>query len=491
MPDPPKRPKAKSQTPSGPSGGTRSASASSMGSIEDFLIPSKPIDEEAFKKADMERKMDLMAAALNKLGESFNTKMDRIKTTFDSKLDDLESKIDSKMDPLWEAVFQENEGLKDRVTKLDETVFEEEEGLQTKMAKVEEVVLQEDTGLKDKVIALEKSAEDINEKYDKLSKEMDDIRYEHDVAKRLLCQHDQSIKINSDKIIDLTAKSMEKNITISGIPESTDEDPKEVATEFLQTTLRIQQFPTGGIIKEAFRLGQSNPTKPRSLVIKCSMPLRELILKAAAEYRERLGRNKPEHYISTQIPDKMVEQKRLIRHLIWEQKQKDEGLPHDKKARIHVQNNVVFVNKQPVKRKLPAVRPHHYLLPDDELQAKLEGFEFVESKRDTVKFSTFQAYALKCSTVDDAHLAHVRVKQMNAEATHVVAAFVPKEGSGLHYSFQDDNEYGAGLKLVRFIKEQGLDEVAVYLVRNYGGFHLGPSRYQIMLKHAKEAMDKL
>lgn len=93
MPYPPQTTKPNLRNRSGQQSApsTRSTPSASMASIEEYMIPAKSIAEEAFKKVDTDKKLDMMAAAMNKLSDVFNTKL--------TKLDTLEKKIDAKLEP--------------------------------------------------------------------------------------------------------------------------------------------------------------------------------------------------------------------------------------------------------------------------------------------------------------------------------------------------------------------------------------------------------
>lgn len=456
-----------------------SNSGVTMASIDEYFIPVKPIDEELFKKVDTDRKLDMMAAAMNKLCDSFNNKMDglreEVNKNIDEKLSQWQKKLDEKINPLWETVYEEEYGLKDMVNKLNETTLDETEGLKTK------------------VMVLEKAATDMNQSYDELSKELDQMKFEQEILKGYISKHADHISSINDKIVESTAKSMEKNISITGLAEIQNEDPMELAKKFLIEELRISDIESTELykIKEAFRIGVQLPDKPRTLIIKCNLFLKRKILEAYKEYKERLGKQtKPKFYVNAQLPDKMVEQNRLVRHIIWEQKKKDEGLPFDQKAKIAVQNNVVIINRKSIRKQLPKVRLHH-MFQDDEIQRKLEDITLTESEHRREKGSNFQAFAATCEKPELAHLVQVRVRQLNPEASHVITVFNPAPDSTYSYALQDDGEHGGALRLYRYLKDHNICNVAVCVARTFGGVHIGPKRFQIMTELAKQAIDKL
>lgn len=450
---------------------TQSQTARASGSLTDEMssvLAVKPIDEEVFKKADTDKKLGMMAEALNKLCvtcESFSAKIEKIET--------LEQKIDGKLEPLWEAVFDEDVGLKKVVTKLQEDFYKEDEGVQAK------------------VQSLEESANFVSKNYDDLLKELDTIKYEQEILRGYATKHEDQISALQDKTVDIVAKSMENNISISGIQETDGENCIETIKVFLEEELRITGLDSGELykIKQAFRIGSAHPTKPRLMIVKCNAFLRKKILEAAKEYKERQGRNPLKYHVSLQLPDKLAEQNRFVRHIIWEQKKKDEGLPFDKKAKILVQNNLVYINKKLIKRKLPKIKPHH-MFQDKEVQEKLDAFEFISSETKFARNSIFQAHVAKCTKSTEAHLAQVKIRQTYPEATHVITAFDPAPGTDQQYAIQDDGEHGAALKLLRLLQEKNYTDVVVCVTRIYGGYHLGPKRFEIILEKAQEALDK-
>lgn len=386
----------------------------------------------------------------------------------------LEKKIDEKLDPLWNTVFEEEVGLQDVVKKLENAFYEE------------------DTGVKSKVLQLEQSADYMSKNYDDLVKELDAIKSEQEIIRGYVTKHEDQIVAVQDKTTDIIAKSMENNISISGIEEQQDENCLDKVKQFLEDELRIENIDTGELykIKEAFRVGVPSTIKPRVMIVKCNQFLRKKILDAAREYRERQGRNPLKHHVNTQLPDKLAEQSRFIRHIVWEQKQKDQHLPYDQKAKIQVQNNIVYINKKPVKRKLPRVRPHH-MFQDDETQRRLDDIEFCSSETKLERNSLFQAHIAKCDKAEEAHLAQVRIRQLYPASTHVITAFNPPENSDAQYAIQDDGEHGAALKILRFLQDNNHQGIVVCITRIYGGYHLGPRRFQIMLDKTKEAFEKM
>lgn len=66
-----------------------------------------------------------------------------------------------------------------------------------------------------------------------------------------------------------------------------------------------------------------------------------------------------------------------------------------------------------------------------------------------------------------------------------------KENQLLRSGFCDDKEYGAGTRLRKLIYEEKSKDTAVFVVRKYGGLHLGFNRFQTIENLAKMAIQML
>ena len=71
---------------------------------------------------------------------------------------------------------------------------------------------------------------------------------------------------------------------------------------------------------------------------------------------------------------------------------------------------------------------------------------------------------------------------MHAGATHVTAAYNLTNSKG----YQDDGEYGAGYHLLRMLDDTFQQNIAVFVVRVYGGTNLGPQRFECILDIADQ-----
>lgn len=453
---------------------TRLAAQTEQENSQNMATPiSKPIDEKDFKKLDLDKKMDSMAAAINKLASAVDTKLDAITKRIEDQMND-------RVQPIWRAIFDEEEGLKPKVHKLEKTVFDDQEGVEAR------------------TLQLEKAAQYASNRIEDLVRENNRMSREMSAIKGTISRQEEQIQNTKDKVVYLTGKSMDKNITISGIKEEKEENCRQKVLEFLQEVLEIPPEQAEEV-KVAHRIGSPNAEKyipvnprtgepqPRLMVIKCTRALKEVILQAFNAYKEKLGRAKPKFLVRIQLPDKTMENHREVNHYVWEQKRKDDGLPKERKARIKVANNTVYVDKKEISHSLPEIK-FADLFPSPEEQEQIDTLQMHKSEVKTVKRSQFQGFAAHADSKDFASQAQLKVRQTFPDASHVITAFVSARGD---YYFDNDGEFGAGLRLARYIKDGDYGDMVVCVVRRFGGVHVGPQRFSAILEVAKQAIDKL
>lgn len=94
---------------------------------------------------------------------------------------------------------------------------------------------------------------------------------------------------------------------------------------------------------------------------------------------------------------------------------------------------------------------------------------------------------LTTEKLNDVHLAYKKLFREFPGADHIAAAFSAEGEEG----YQDDSEFGSGYRLLNVIKDAKLLNVSVFVVRYYGGEHLGPQRFTVMKELAEEALHKI
>ena len=76
------------------------------------------------------------------------------------------------------------------------------------------------------------------------------------------------------------------------------------------------------------------------------------------------------------------------------------------------------------------------------------------------------------------------------DARHIICACrIPGSDSTLGFEYEDYDEHGAGQVLLNYMEESDLDNRALFVVRKYDGQHIGPARFDCIVRAAKAAVN--
>ena len=309
---------------------------------------------------------------------------------------------------------------------------------------------------------------------------------ENTILKGMVQRQFRQITELYDRVTYLSAKSMENNLIISGIEEKgKDEDCVDTMLTFFRETLEIDA--NAEEIMVAYRMGKFSKYQKfsRRMMVRCDFNLKERAMANSSVLKDKKNATEGGYYVNKQLPEQMQEQKREMRETIKEIKDRESALPNKEKSQISVRNQTVLVDGSPVKKAFTPPEPLD-ILPENAEKDKIEKVKLSSSDIESEKGSDFQAFALKTGQLVDVKRTYAKVRQLHPAATHVVAAHQSKQKK----FYQDDGEHGAGYRLAGSLKkEQG--NVAVFVVRNYGGQNLGPRRFELINKVAQQAIQRI
>ena len=318
---------------------------------------------------------------------------------------------------------------------------------------------------------------------------VDRILKENGVLKGLVQRQFMQIRELEDKVTYLSAKSMENNVTISGILEGDKkgkENCLEKVTKFLRECVEIDVAEEEILV--AHRIGKLNikAKKPRLVVVRCMPRLKERILQNSKNLKDKTNADGDSYYINKQLPEKMQMQNLEIRKTIKAQKDKEDGYATKDKTNIEVRSKTVYFNGEPARQALPPPTPMD-LFPDATEKDKWDKIKLASSDLESVQNSDFQAYAFKTNQILEVKRVYAKVRQLHPAATHVIGVFSAKGKEAI----QDDGEIDASFKLLQKVKEEISFNVAVFVVRVYGGKKLGPQHFETINEVALQAIKRI
>ena len=227
------------------------------------------VSMEDFEVVDLNDKLNLLMPSMNKINTNFH----------------------HRFESLSKQMGNEKEGLIGRITLTEHFLAE----IQARMDDVEERTAATPQ-YNIKVSVLE-------ERVQKLS---DDVA----TIKGLLQVQDTELKMCKNKIVDLTARSMSNNITISGITgdvKDEKEDCVDKVKNFLQEKLDLEFADQE--IEVAHRLGTRITAKLRLMVVRCKYHLKERILKNSYKLKDKVNAQGDFYHIKPQLPEPLQSEK--------------------------------------------------------------------------------------------------------------------------------------------------------------------------------------
>lgn len=336
---------------------------------------------------------------------------------------------------------------------------------------------------------VEKLRESCNSNADEivdLSKDLDNYRFQLQKVSQLVIRQEQQIGFLNKKVTEMQQREMNPNIVITGIVEQPNEKPIQLFNQFVMQQLEIQELIPAN---QAFRIG--NGTN-RPLIVELRDPNShkgKLFAKATKLKGKKNKIGKP-YFLADHLPEALNEERRRINDLMSENKKKPRGYKLD----MTVKRGKLTINEEPYCKAINAPTAEDILNPPDALYDLAKELDVVKGGRKVQDKSTFVSYAVAVQDHQDIQAAYLKLRMKHTQATHVVCAFrLPGANTPVNQDFVDDREYGAGRVMLRYLKDEQVLNVAIFLVRYHGGINIGSTRFEIfkdLAKKAKEALMK-
>lgn len=301
-------------------------------------------------------------------------------------------------------------------------------------------------------------------------------------------QHKQ-IASTQHRVTDLTARSMDHNFTISGLIETKAENCKMVVMDFFRDlmALRFDQDD----VKVAHRLGyrSQHQRRPRLMVVKVSSKLKDLIIPNTNRLKNKTNNNGLAYFVNLQVPEAIAAERKAIQYEIKRIKDYNELVGAEgRKKQFTVANKKLYVDEKLHEQMVLPPRPLEIFASASD-QEKMDKIDFAVSRPKTENKSQFIGLATKVENEEQVQLAYRKVRQMYPSYDHVMLGYRirPNESEG----YQDDGEHAAGMKIHAKITDMRCHGVAVFVVRNFGGIHIGSLRFDCISSVTESALERL
>lgn len=352
-----------------------------------------------------------------------------------------------------------------------------------------------------KLAAMQDSQKRMSALLDKNKRLVSELR----VMQGLIQKVSQQSNHNSTQLLDVMQRGMEQNLVLYGVDNRIEiEDPKletpmftanervkHSAMKFFKDELNVDVEIED--IWKAHRMGPFKVDKMRPLIVKVSYSAKELIMENMSKLK---GKSNPvtqqKYFISEQVPDGISEVKKQTQARVKVLRDTNDAKPHHEKSKIQVIRDKILVNGELDIPEITTPLPSQLFLSAEE-QSKVEEIQsqMVQTEPETYRNSEFMALAVRVSSVEDVRRSYIAVVQRHPSADHHMLGYALKEEQKLRTGFCDDREFGAAIKIKRAIFELKSRNTAVFVLRKYGGVHLGFDRFRIIEEIAKKAVRML
>ena len=305
-----------------------------------------------------------------------------------------------------------------------------------------------------------------------------------ELSEGLLARTQTKLEAQSEKLIDLQARSMRDNIIFRGIPESNDGETwaqsKEKVVQFMKTELKIE---TAGpeMIDRAHRQGPKPRKGSRNIVVKfTSSNAKDLIFKHVKNLA-----GKKDLSVQEQYPPEIQERRKRL----WPKYKKERDI-----AKLNKSHKVNWsLDKLNVNGKLHSAKDHFQVITPDDLPKKDDDPLIMHTTQTCEGGSTFAGHAatLSCDVTVPTVLAKVMTNQVTARADHNIFAFRISKGNDVIEGQSDDGEHGASGRIMKLLQEKSITNCIIIVTRWFGGRHIGPKRFEMIEDRAKEALNML
>ena len=455
--------------------------STSESTVEDpshqFVLAEVPvIDMEHFAQANTDDRLVLLMSAINKINTNFHYKFDAWKKQMTDdvqgvfpRLTSLEStneEILARVDDVEKEVASNTEAWK--------TTAQQQEKFESAMSKIPE----EHTQLKSKI--------------EKLETLMSNMCDELSVVKGFVQTQDKALKTTKEKVVDLTARSMSNNITISGIlgdlPK--EENCKAKVLDFMRTEMAMEVSDEEVLV--AHRMGKYDVknVKPRLIVVRCSQQLIDRVFQYTSNLKGKMNAKKDYYFVRKQLPEPLLTQKIEREEVLRTIRKNNDALTKDEehlKVKAFIRDKTLFINEKPQKKHIfPPTAQEIFNISKPE-QQKLDCLTVVHTKETTDKENIFQGHAAKVSSNAEIKLCYKKLKQLFPDRDHIMMGYSFKNFHGHH----DDDEHGAGKRISKILNDRQSKNTVVFVSRLFSGVHIGQRRFLHIEEASRQALNLL
>ena len=284
---------------------------------------------------------------------------------------------------------------------------------------------------------------------------------------------EEELDAMQSKVEKIDVRTLKGSLTIHSILEKDKENVYEEVDKFFKQKLGIQQEVE---VQSVFRFGKPGGTRPISIKLYSPDDL-GLIYANVKKLADQVNENNQPYSIKEFSTEKQMEDKQRARDI----KMENNRTPMLHKASVTMKQGKVFIDRKQYVKAVDPPKIKDVLLMTQEKKDELQQYKIAIGPHLDESDSRYYTYSAEVNDLQDVKNVYLRLKRLHLAATHVMCGYriFGVEAHQLQ-DYCDDNEHGGGRTILNQLKKAGVLNYAVFVIRYYGGVHLGPRRFEII-----------
>ena len=297
-----------------------------------------------------------------------------------------------------------------------------------------------------------------------------DLEKKVNAISKMLSRHWDLINEIQDRTDNMEARSMKNNVIISGIEENVDESCTNKVNSFVANELELGEQLN---FKVAHRIGNGKGDRPMVVRLK-NQDEKSKIFKNVKSLSKKVNYNDRPYFVNDQLPAKINERK------MWEK----DIFRRNKKKSVAAQLTMSFkkgklsINGEPYRPKVEVPKLQDILMADEDEKRKWAECKCVAGKEITKGNCHFYGFTRAIGSHYEIRMAYNYLKYKYGNARHIVCAYRLPGILPTDEGYEDDDEYGSGRKLLAVMRNAHVVNRVFFVIRFYGGSHIGAMRFQ-------------
>ena len=298
------------------------------------------------------------------------------------------------------------------------------------------------------------------------------------------------------RVIANTANSMRNSIIFGGVRVQEEESVVEAVKRFLSTFMNLT--PRNYDIYDAEQLGKGYTKVIRGREINFPPPVKARCSEYfAAKIMDNAnllgGRQDPAEGFKYYVKRSRLEAQRALHDKHTDnvknfREQNAAATSEAEKVKFYFTPTQLIVNDVPHEDDVKPPTYKEMVNLDFSTLHEMRRIEFHSSMPKVVKRSTFQAFGTTVNSIDEINLAYKQVWYLNKGADHIVAGYRIKSGESVIQGCAHNREYYGDREILQALKKSKAVNIVVFVIREYGGIHLGGTRFDIITDLTNEVL---